>query len=144
MSYLQITASDLSDQVLKDFLEMEPSQIVTMYIQSVDQTAAIKQIKHKITELDRSKIEKQKKAVRSGIFESGSCKYDKQTVGQHLLIRIIRHHQIIHSGQLLFFRKRLPAMFLFSKTLSRSPFFGDGLTLRLMPDKKYQFHAEMP
>ena len=66
MSYLQITASDLSDQMLKEFLEMESSQIVTMHIQSVDQTAAIKQIKHTITELDRSKIEEQKKAVRSG------------------------------------------------------------------------------
>ena len=66
MSYLQITASDLSDQLLKDFLDMESSEIVTMHIQSVDQTTAIKQIKHTITELDRSKIEEQKKAVRSG------------------------------------------------------------------------------
>lgn len=66
MSYLQITASDLSDQLLKDFLDMESSEIVTMHIQSVDQTTAIKQIKHTITELDRSKIEGQKKAVRSG------------------------------------------------------------------------------
>ena len=66
MSYLQITASDLSDQMLKDFLDMESSQIVTMHVQSVNQTTAIKQIKHTITELDRSKIEEQKKAVRSG------------------------------------------------------------------------------
>lgn len=66
MSYLQITASDLSDQLLKDFLDMETSEIVTMHIQSVDQTVAIKQIKHTITELDRSKIEEQKKAVRAG------------------------------------------------------------------------------
>ena len=66
MSYLQITASDLSDQLLKDFLDMESSEIVTMHIQSVDQTEAIKQVKHTITELDRSKIEEQKKAVRSG------------------------------------------------------------------------------
>ena len=66
MSYLQITASDLSDQLLKDFLDMDSSQIVTMHIQSVDQTVAIKQIKHTITELDRSKIEEQKKAVRAG------------------------------------------------------------------------------
>ena len=66
MSYLQITASDLSDQLLKDFLDMETSEIVTMHIQSVDQTAAIKHIKHTITELDRSKIEEQKKAVRAG------------------------------------------------------------------------------
>ena len=66
MSYLAITASDLSDRMLADFLDMESSQIVTMHIQSVDQTAAIRTIKHTITELDRSKIEEQKKAVRSG------------------------------------------------------------------------------
>ena len=66
MSYLAITASDLSDRMLADFLDMESSQIVTMHIQSVDKTAAIKTIKHTITELDRSKIEEQKKAVRSG------------------------------------------------------------------------------
>lgn len=66
MSFLAITASDLSDRMLADFLDMDSSQIVTMHIQSVDQTAAIKTIKHTITELDRSKIEEQKKAVRSG------------------------------------------------------------------------------
>ena len=66
MSYLSITASDLCDRMLADFLDMESSQIVTLHIQSVDQTAAIKTIKHTITELDRSKIEEQKKAVRSG------------------------------------------------------------------------------
>lgn len=66
MSFLAITASDISDQLLKDFLDMESSQIVTMHIQSVDQTSAIKTIKRTITELDRSKIEEQKKAVRSG------------------------------------------------------------------------------
>ena len=66
MSYLAITASDLSDRMLADFLDMESTQIVTMHIQSVDQTAAIKTIKRIITELDRSKIEEQKKAVRSG------------------------------------------------------------------------------
>ena len=65
-SYLQITASDISDQLLKDFLDMDSSEIVTMHIQSVDQNKAIKQIKHTITELDRSKIEEQKKAVRAG------------------------------------------------------------------------------
>ena len=53
MSYLQITASDLSDQLLKDFLDMESSQIVTMHIQSVDQNKAIKSIKHTITELGK-------------------------------------------------------------------------------------------
>lgn len=81
MSFLAITASDLSDQLLKDFLDMDSSQIVTMHIQSVDQTAAIKTIKHTITELDRSKIEEQKKAVRSGydmdIIPSDLATYSK-------------------------------------------------------------------
>ncbi len=66
MSFLAITASDLSDQLLKDFLDMDSSQIITMHIQSVDQNKAIKSVKHTITELDRSKIEEQKKAVRAG------------------------------------------------------------------------------
>ena len=66
MSFLSIDASDISDRMLADFLGMESTQIVTMHIQSVDQNEAIKTIKHTITELDRSKIEEQKKAVRAG------------------------------------------------------------------------------
>ena len=81
MSYLQITASDLSDQLLKDFLDMETSEIVTMHIQSVDQTAAIKQIKHTITELDRSKIEEQKKAARAG-YDMDIISSDLATYGK--------------------------------------------------------------
>ena len=63
---MSITASDISDQLLKDFLDMDSSQIVTMHIQSVDQNRAIKTVKRTITELDRSKIEEQKKAIRAG------------------------------------------------------------------------------
>ena len=66
MSFLSIDASDISDRLLADFLSMESSHVVTMHIQSVDQNEAIKTIKHTITELDRSKIEEQKKAVRAG------------------------------------------------------------------------------
>lgn len=66
MSFLSIDASDISDRMLADFLGMESSQIVTMHLHSVDQNEAIKTVKHTITELDRSKIEEQKKAVRAG------------------------------------------------------------------------------
>ena len=66
VSFLSITASDLSDQLLKDLLDMDSIQIVTMHIQSVDQNKAIKTVKRTITELDRSKIEEQKKAIRAG------------------------------------------------------------------------------
>ncbi|MBQ7923064.1 MAG: ATP-binding protein [Clostridia bacterium] len=65
-SFLQIIAPELNDRLLADFLNMESSLIVTMHIQSVDQTTAIKTIKRKITDLDKSKIEEQKKAVRGG------------------------------------------------------------------------------
>ena len=66
MSFLQILAPELNDRVLSDFLEMESNLIVTMHIQSVDQMKAIKTIKRKITDLDKMKIEEQKKAVRAG------------------------------------------------------------------------------
>ena len=66
VSFLQILAPELNDRLLADFLDMESSLIVSMHIQSVDQVKAIKTIKRKITDLDRSKIEEQKKAVRAG------------------------------------------------------------------------------
>ena len=40
---------------------------MNLHIQSVDQVKAIKTVKRKITDLDRSKIEEQKKAVRAGM-----------------------------------------------------------------------------
>lgn len=66
VSFLQILAPELNDRILKDFLDMESSLIVTMHIQSVDQVRAIKTIKHKITDLDSMKIQEQKKAIRAG------------------------------------------------------------------------------
>ena len=66
MSFLSISASDLSDRMLADFLDMESSLIVNLHVQSLDQVKAIKTVKRKITDLDRAKIEEQKKAVRSG------------------------------------------------------------------------------
>ena len=65
-SFLQILAPELSDRILSDFLDMESSVIVSMHVQSVDQVKAIKTIKRKITDLDKMKIEEQKKAVRAG------------------------------------------------------------------------------
>ena len=66
VSFLQILAPELNDRMLADFLDMESSLIVTMHIQSVGQTKAIKTVKRKITDLQKMTIEEQKKAVRSG------------------------------------------------------------------------------
>ena len=65
-SFLQITAADLSDRALEAFLAVDSSLIVSMHIRAIDQTEAVKMVKRKITELDRTKIEEQKRAVRSG------------------------------------------------------------------------------
>ena len=65
-SFVQILAPELNDRMLADFLDMESSQIVNLHIQSVDQISAIKTVKRKLTDLDRQKIEEQKKAVRAG------------------------------------------------------------------------------
>ena len=66
VSFLHILAPELNDRLLADFLDLESSLIVSMHVQSVDQTKAIKQVKRKITDLDKMKIEEQKKAVRAG------------------------------------------------------------------------------
>lgn len=65
-SFVQIMAPELNDRMLADFLDMESSLIVNLHVQSLDQVKAIKTVKRKITDLDRAKIEEQKKAVRSG------------------------------------------------------------------------------
>ena len=66
VSYLQILAPELSDKMLTDFLDMDNSIVVNLHVQSIDQAKAIRQIKGKITDLDKMTIEEQKKAVRSG------------------------------------------------------------------------------
>lgn len=66
VSFLQILAPELSDKMLAEFLDMDNSIVVNLHVQSIDQAKAIKQIKMKITDLDKMKIEEQKKAVRAG------------------------------------------------------------------------------
>lgn len=66
VSFLQILAPELTDRMLADFLDLESSLVVTLHIQSIDQSTAIKNIKRKITDLDAMKIQEQKKAVRAG------------------------------------------------------------------------------
>ena len=66
VSFVQILAPELNDRMLADFLDMESSLLVNLHIQPVDQIKAIKTVKRKLTDLDRVKIEEQKKAVRAG------------------------------------------------------------------------------
>ena len=65
-SYLQILASELSDKLLAEILEMDAEMTVTLHIQTVDQLKAIKTIKGKISDIGKMKVEEQRKAVRAG------------------------------------------------------------------------------
>lgn len=65
-SYMQIMASELSDKLLAELLEVDAEMTITMHIQTVDQAKAIKTIKGKVSDIDKMKVEEQKKAARSG------------------------------------------------------------------------------
>jgi hypothetical protein len=66
VSHLQILAPELKDTLLADFLDIDAPVTVTIHIQSIDQSEAIKTIKRKLSDIDKMKIEEQKKAVRAG------------------------------------------------------------------------------
>ena len=66
VSFLHILAPELTDEMLKNFFEIQSALSVNIHIKSIDQSEAIKMIKRKITDLDKMKIEEQKKAVRAG------------------------------------------------------------------------------
>ena len=84
VSYLQILAPELTDKMLAEFLEMDSNLMVNFHIQSIDQMKAIKLVKSKVTDINRMKIEEQKKAVRSGydmdILPTDIVTYEKDTL----------------------------------------------------------------
>jgi hypothetical protein len=65
-SYMQIMASELSDKLLAELLEMDAEMTVTMHVRTVDQAKAIKTVKGKLTDIERMKMDEQKKAARAG------------------------------------------------------------------------------
>ena len=56
-SYLQILASELSDKLLAELLEMDAEMTITLHIQTVDQAAAVKSIKAKVSDIDKMKVD---------------------------------------------------------------------------------------
>jgi type IV secretory pathway VirB4 component len=64
--HLKIEATELSDRVLADFLDLDLEMLVSMHIRSLGQQQAVRMVKSKTSDLDSIKIEEQKKALRSG------------------------------------------------------------------------------
>ncbi|VSM04616.1 conjugal transfer protein [Streptococcus pneumoniae] len=65
-SHFQILASELSDRMLLEFLDIDDNINISFHIRAIDQSEAIKMVKRKNTDIDKMKIEENKKAVRSG------------------------------------------------------------------------------
>ena len=81
VSYLQITSPELTDKMLADFLDMKENLIVNIHVQPVDPKAAIKSLKNILSNIQKMKIEEQKKAVRSG-YDMDIIPTDISTYGE--------------------------------------------------------------
>ncbi len=65
-NYLVISAPELSDEMLANILNMEDSMCVSIHCSSMNQNDALKYIKGKLSDINKQKIEEQKKAIRAG------------------------------------------------------------------------------
>lgn len=63
---INILAGELSDEILKDFIELQHLFCVNIHIQPLDQVSALKFVKRKLTNVNQMKIDEQKKASQSG------------------------------------------------------------------------------
>nr|WP_069989464.1 ATP-binding protein [Massilioclostridium coli] len=81
MSFLQILAPELTDRLLADLLDLDDAITLNLHIQSIDQAQAIRNIKRKMSDLQKMKIEEQKKAVRAG-YDMDIIPTDLATYGE--------------------------------------------------------------
>ncbi len=82
--YLDIIAPKFTDELLKRLLDIDDNLTVTMHMQTLDPVKAIKMLKGTLTNIQKMKIEEQKKAVRSGydmdILPTDIITYEKDTL----------------------------------------------------------------
>lgn len=63
---LNILAGELSDEILKDFLEMQNLFCINLHVEPLDQIDALKFVKKKLTAVEAMKVDEQKKASQAG------------------------------------------------------------------------------
>ena len=82
--YLDMIAPRFNDELLKRLLDIDDNLTVTMHMQTMDPVKAIKMLKGALTNIQKMKIEEQKKAVRSGydmdILPTDIITYEKDTL----------------------------------------------------------------
>lgn len=82
--YLDMIAPRFSDELLKKLLDIDDNITITLHMQTLDPVKAIKMLKSTLTNIQKMKIEEQKKAVRSGydmdIIPTDINTYEKETL----------------------------------------------------------------
>ena len=82
--YLDMIAPKCDDELIKRLLDIDDNLTITMHMQTVDPVKAIKRIKNALSNIQKMKIEEQKKAVRSGydmdILPTDIVTYEKNTL----------------------------------------------------------------
>ena len=73
ISHFQILASELSDRMLAEFLDIDDNINISFHIKAIEQSEAIKMVKRKNTDIDKMRIEENKKAVRAG-YDMGATR----------------------------------------------------------------------
>ncbi|HEK9417109.1 TPA: conjugal transfer protein TraE, partial [Streptococcus equi subsp. equi] len=104
VNFLQLLASDIKDEMLSEFLALEENMIVTFHIRAIDQMEAIKHVKRKITDLDKMKLEENKKAIRAG-YDMDILPSDLVTYGaeaKNLLSELQNHDEKMFLITILF------------------------------------------
>lgn len=104
VNFLQLLASDIKDEMLSEFLALEENMVVTFHIKAIDQMEAIKNVKRKITDLDKMKLEENKKAIRAG-YDIDILPSDLVTYGaeaKNLLAELQNHDEKMFLVTILF------------------------------------------
>lgn len=104
VNFLQLLASDIKDEMLSEFLALEENMVVTFHIKAIDQMEAIKNVKRKITDLDKMKLEENKKAIRAG-YDIDILPSDLVTYGaeaKNLLSELQNHDEKMFLVTILF------------------------------------------
>ena len=65
-SYLNIVAPELTDSFLAEILDIDSNLIVSLHIEPINRFRALKFIKGKLTDLEKMKIDENKKVIRVG------------------------------------------------------------------------------
>ena len=82
--YLDIIAPQMNDELLKRLLDIDENITVSMHMQTMDPVKAVKMLKATLSNIQKMKIEEQKKAVRSGydmdILPTDIVTYEKDTM----------------------------------------------------------------